>query len=183
MTRMNFCGTCAARLPAADPQVCSGCGTEWYRNSKPCSAALVEDHRGRLLLVRRERDPYAGDWDLPGGHCEFAEHPADAAVREVAEETGLRIRPIEVVDIAIYDPGSSGQGTTTVTVYYRAEIVGGVAHPADSEIREIGWFTPREIPSNIAFAPPQDGVVRRWAERAGSSTARPDQHDARGEDA
>jgi mutator protein MutT len=54
-----------------------------------CAGAVVRDDAGRLLLVRRGREPGAGRWSLPGGRVEPGETPAAAAAREVAEETGL----------------------------------------------------------------------------------------------
>lgn len=56
------------------PEVCVG-------------AVAVRD--GCLLLVRRGRAPALGKWSVPGGRVEWGETLADAAVREVAEETGL----------------------------------------------------------------------------------------------
>jgi ADP-ribose pyrophosphatase YjhB (NUDIX family) len=48
-------------------------------------------HDGRLLVVRRGRPPGAGLWSVPGGRVEAGETSAQAAVREVAEETGLAV--------------------------------------------------------------------------------------------
>ena len=50
-------------------------------------AVLVED--GHVLLVRRMNEPDAGLWGYPGGKVEWGEPIADAAVRELAEETGV----------------------------------------------------------------------------------------------
>ncbi len=56
-----------------------------------CAGAIVFDRDGRLLLVRRGREPDRGLWSLPGGRCEPGEPAADAAAREVREETGLEV--------------------------------------------------------------------------------------------
>lgn len=58
----------------------------------PCVGAVVHDGQGRLLLVRRGREPSRGLWSLPGGRVEPGETAADAIEREVLEETGLRVR-------------------------------------------------------------------------------------------
>lgn len=54
------------------------------------AAGAVCIREGRLLLVQRGRGVAAGTWSLPGGRVNFGELTADAAVRELHEETGIR---------------------------------------------------------------------------------------------
>jgi mutator protein MutT len=56
-----------------------------------CAGAVIRDDDGRLLLIRRGQPPAIGTWTLPGGRVEPGETPAEAARREVAEETGLTV--------------------------------------------------------------------------------------------
>jgi 8-oxo-dGTP diphosphatase len=63
----------------------------------PCVGAVVHDAAGRLLLIRRGHAPSAGLWSVPGGRVEADESEVDAVVRELAEETGLAVRPVRVV--------------------------------------------------------------------------------------
>lgn len=51
----------------------------------------------RVLLIRRGREPLKGEWSIPGGMLELGESLADGVKREVQEETGLRVRPIEAL--------------------------------------------------------------------------------------
>lgn len=60
------------------------------------AGAIVFD-AGRILLVQRGRPPAVGLWSIPGGHVEADESPADAAVRETSEETGLVVRVLQHV--------------------------------------------------------------------------------------
>ena len=57
-----------------------------------CVGGIVHDARGRLLLIRRGRDPHRGLWSVPGGRIEAGESPEQAVEREVREETGLSVR-------------------------------------------------------------------------------------------
>ena len=57
----------------------------------PCVGALVHDDDGRLLVVRRGREPGRGRWSVPGGRVEAGETDATAVQREVLEETGLHV--------------------------------------------------------------------------------------------
>src|SRR6187200_2672799 len=53
-----------------------------------CVGGIVR-YDGRLLLVRRGREPARGTWSVPGGHVEPGESDLEATAREVLEETGL----------------------------------------------------------------------------------------------
>jgi ADP-ribose pyrophosphatase YjhB (NUDIX family) len=60
-------------------------------------AVVVE--QGRVLLVRRGREPLKGHWSLPGGLLELGESLAAGVIREVREETGLRVEPVELIEL------------------------------------------------------------------------------------
>jgi ADP-ribose pyrophosphatase YjhB (NUDIX family) len=62
----------------------------------PAASAIVVDHDGRILLHRRRDNDM---WALPGGVMEIGESLADCAVREVREETGLRVEPTGIVGV------------------------------------------------------------------------------------
>ncbi len=56
-------------------------------------------HEGRVLLVRRGREPLKGQWSLPGGLLEVGESLVEGVIREVGEETGLQVAPIELIEL------------------------------------------------------------------------------------
>lgn len=56
-------------------------------------------HRGHVLLVRRGQEPLKGHWSLPGGLVEKGERLTHALRRELREETGLSIQPLEVIGV------------------------------------------------------------------------------------
>jgi ADP-ribose pyrophosphatase YjhB (NUDIX family) len=61
-------------------------------------ALIWRTDTGQVLLVQRGREPSLGMWALPGGLVEIGETLAEALVREVAEETGLAVRPGPFID-------------------------------------------------------------------------------------
>ncbi len=60
--------------------------------------AVVVD-QGRVLLVRRGTEPMKGRWSLPGGLLELGESLTEGIVREVREETGLEVEPVELIEL------------------------------------------------------------------------------------
>jgi len=164
---INFCARCGAPV---DPRpeggqivyVCARptCGYATYRNAKPCAGVLLED-RGRLLLVRRAVAPFRGDWDIPGGFLFEWEHPADGALRETLEETGLEIELTALLGVFIDSYGAAGYNT--LNVYYRARVTGGTLRPSDDAERA-EWFAPHELPDNMAFPDHERHVLDLWRE-------------------
>ena len=65
-------------------------GSEAKTEGRPLSVVIaVLIHQGKILLIHRRRGDYAGLWGLPGGKVEKDEHLSQAALREIAEETGI----------------------------------------------------------------------------------------------
>lgn len=60
--------------------------------------AVVVD-RDRVVLIRRGTEPLKGQWSLPGGMLELGESLVAGVVREVREETGLVVEPVELVEL------------------------------------------------------------------------------------
>jgi 8-oxo-dGTP diphosphatase len=117
----------------------------------PCAGAVVHDAAGRLLLVRRGREPGRGLWSLPGGRCEPGETAAAAAVREVREETGLEVAAGAVVG-RVERPGPAG--AVYVIDDVACTVTGGELAPGD-DADEVRWVAAAEL----AVLPLTDGLV------------------------
>jgi ADP-ribose pyrophosphatase YjhB (NUDIX family) len=155
-----FCSQCAAELPHPPPVTCARCGTRHHANAKPCGGALLS-HGGRLLLIRRADEPWQGRWDIPGGFCGQREHPAEAAARELEEETGVRGRLTGFLGMWLDDYAG---GEVCLNAYYLAEPDGEPELRAQpEEVSELGWFAPDELPlEEMAFPDHTRMVLEAW---------------------
>lgn len=110
-------------------------------SNRPVAAvsALVEE-QGRILLVKRGREPNKGLWSLPGGSIELGETATEALVREVREETSLEVEPGEVIGVR----DVIGVGFHYVVITFRARVIGGEL-AAGSDAEDAAWFTSAQI--------------------------------------
>jgi ADP-ribose pyrophosphatase YjhB (NUDIX family) len=164
----RYCPRCTAELERGFERVeCPACGFVSHSNSEPTACALVADAEGRLLLVRRAHDPYGGTWDLPGGFLEEAEHPLDALRRELLEETGLEVEPLDFVGAWIDRYGDGPDAPTTLNLYWTARVTGGEPVAGD-DAAELRWFPRDALPPDgeIGF-PNVREVLRAWRREAG----------------
>ena len=145
---------------------CSACGFVAYANSAPTANALCVDERGRVLLARRAVEPDRGRWDIPGGFLEEGEHPLEGIRRELREETGLEVEPLEFL-CATTDVYGDGPGAAaTLNLTWTARVVSGTPEPAD-DVDELRWFAPGELPppEELAFGDAVAGVLAIWLAR------------------
>lgn len=160
-----YCSACGAMLPSAPPVTCPACQTSHWRDQKPCASALVT--RGsRLLMVRRNHEPWIGCWDVPGGFCGLDEHPITTAEREVREETGFVIRVTGFLGVwlDVYDRTVDHRAQKlTLNIYYHGVPIDEVSGETDpAEISEVGWFTREMLPEHIAFPDHIAAVLKAW---------------------
>jgi NAD+ diphosphatase len=137
---------------------CRDCGWTFYGNPVPAAVALIL-RRGRLLLARRARPPYAGTWDLPGGFLEAGEHPEDGLRRELGEELGIGTGRVRLVGVATdrYGP----KGFALLTLVYRVTPASGRIRAAD-DVSEVRWFPRHAIPYGAIAFPVMRRLLRRY---------------------
>lgn len=103
------------------------------------SFAIIRDHRGRVLLgLRRDRDL----WNLPGGRAEAGETPWQACVREVAEETGLRVTVDRLVGVY-----AKPHKDEVVFAFLCTREHGKLT--LSDETRDLAYFDPGKLPDNL----------------------------------
>jgi 8-oxo-dGTP diphosphatase len=128
----------------------------------PSACAVVVDDRGFVLLGRRAD---TGRWSLPAGAVDPGEQPAEAAVREVFEETGVRIAVERLAGVALRGVTyPNGDVCEYLTVWFRCRPVGGRAVVNDEESTAVDWFP-------LDALPDLDAVDRLRIETALDDTA------------
>jgi ADP-ribose pyrophosphatase YjhB (NUDIX family) len=113
----------------------------------PATTVVVPDADRRVLLIRRSDN---GLWALPGGAMDVGEYLADAAVREVREETGLDVEIVGILGtytdprhVIAYDDGEVRQ---QFAICFEARQIGGTLLADGSEAKDARFFSAEELP-------------------------------------
>jgi 8-oxo-dGTP diphosphatase len=149
-TEFNYCPRCGTPLIREERfgqirPVCPQCGWIHFIDPKVAAAVLIEQD-GRVLLVRRDNEPFRGLWTLPAGFINGGEDPAEAAARECLEETGLRVRVTRVLDII---SGKEHPRGADFIIVYQASVIAGELKPGD-DANAVEWFARGDLPP-LAF--------------------------------
>ncbi|MCK9895241.1 NUDIX hydrolase [Frankia sp. AgB32] len=103
-----------------------------------------------VLLIRRGWPPYAGMWALPGGHLDAGERPETAAVRELAEETGMRAPELRLLGVYA-EPGRDPRGRY-ITWAYTTTLADTPAPTAGTDAAAARWVPAHEaLHEGLAF--------------------------------
>jgi ADP-ribose pyrophosphatase YjhB (NUDIX family) len=157
--KAQFCSKCGGSIDEQivgdrPREVCSVCGTVFYQNPLPAAAALVLDAERRVLLVKRKFEPSKGMWCLPIGFAEMGETIAEAALRELHEESGVVGRIVRLIDA---DSWSGAYYGDLLVVTFEVEKTAGAETPGD-DAEEVGYFPIDRLPP-LAF-PSNEKAIR-----------------------
>jgi ADP-ribose pyrophosphatase YjhB (NUDIX family) len=113
------------------------------------AAAVMFDENKNIFLVKSTYQRFQ-PWGLPGGSLEYGEHPEEAVIREVWEETRLNVCIEKLLLVNSWLPDRVG-------LYYLCRITGGTFHPTD-EVSEFGYFSLKDLPD---VKPLDTGMIKR----------------------
>lgn len=157
-----WCPICGSnQLSRADGCLkCEACGHREFGNPVTSVAIFIFDPEGRVLLIRRGREPALGKWAPPGGFLDAGEYLEEAVVRETGEETGLV--PENIRYLASFPNAYVYQGLArpVCDVFFMAEVGSTEVRMQHGEVDDFRWINPREIdPGELAF----DSMRRAFA--------------------
>lgn len=154
----QFCPFCAQKLVLKSDgerlrKRCLACNWTYYPREGASVMSLIL--RGKkVLMVKRNREPYKGTWMFPAGYTEFGEHPEESLKREVKEETGLKVVSSKLIKVfqAVDDKSAPGHFIFTYSVKATGKLKNGdkdenqeVAWQDIGNLPQIGWKIHKEI--------------------------------------
>lgn len=123
-----------------------GSGVPGYVTPKIAIGAVVGDDSGRILMIQRAD---SGVWLYPTGWADVGYSPAEVAIKEVQEETGIRCEVDRV--LAVHDGLRAGFSRIPLySLVFLCRAVGGELAPHPQECLDVGWFGRDDLPSPIA---------------------------------
>ncbi len=150
---VNFCLQCGAMMVFSHDHEeklrkrCPECGWTYYKNPVPAVACVVLNEKREILIIKRLVEPQKGLWALPSGYIEINQSPEEAAVDELAEETGFEGR---VASFVGYYDGTSPIYEKVLSLGFFLEITGGKLEAGDDA--EEAKFVPLSELPELAFS-------------------------------
>jgi 8-oxo-dGTP diphosphatase len=150
MKKRIYCAYCGGKIISKDDEgvsrdFCKSCGIFFYDNPLPVVSTILASDR-KILLVKRGRRPYRGKWCLPTGFAEIGESIEEAALRELAEETGVQGLIVNLVDVDSLTNDFYGD---LLFITFEVEMIGGELSTG-SDCIAIEYFQIEKRP-NLAF--------------------------------
>ncbi len=151
----QHCPRCGSVLPApvGNRLECSACGHRLFVNPTVAVAVIPELTDGRVLWIRRARDPGLGMLAMPGGFVDAGETAEAAARREVEEELGMALDRLQFVTSATNQYPFAGVIYDVLDLFFHARLREGVEwEPAAAEVSAVEVLGKEEVPeAAIAF--------------------------------
>ena len=123
-----------------------------YKYPRPAVTAdcvvMTNEPQPKVLLIQRGADPFKGAWAFPGGFMNMVETTEECAIRELEEETGLKVS--ELHQIGAYSKVDRDPRGRTISVAYLAIIDTQAPVKGQDDAAKAEWFPITELPQ-LAF--------------------------------
>ena len=123
-----------------------------YKYPRPAVTAdcvvITKEAEQKVLLIQRGDQPFKGGWAFPGGFMNMDETTEQCAVRELEEETGLRLSDVQ--QIGAYSKVDRDPRGRTITVAYLAIVDAPVAVTGQDDAAKAEWWPLSDLP-HLAF--------------------------------
>lgn len=123
-----------------------------YKYPRPAVTAdvvtIIKEEEPKVLLIQRGFEPYKGCWAFPGGFMEMDETTEECAIRELKEETGLKLD--SMVQVGAYSKVDRDPRGRTITIAYLAIVDEPLSVIAQDDAAKAEWFSINALPP-LAF--------------------------------
>ena len=128
---------------------CGDCGFVYYLNPSAATVAVITDGNGKILVATRSKEPAKGTLDLPGGFCDCHESAEEGVMREVLEETGLKVTGTRYLFSIPNIYSYSGMEIHTMDLFFECRTEGHSALRAADDVQELQWMKINELDSSL----------------------------------
>ena len=162
LEKFEYCPRCGSHHfveNGARSRKCENCGFEYFMNPSAANVAIIRNSKGEILITLRKQEPAKGTLDLPGGFTEIGETSEEGVVREVMEETQLRIKNLR------YFKSQPWPYPCGLMVGFFAEYESGELKLQDDELSRGGWFNKHSLPTIPEKLSLARMLIDDWLER------------------
>ncbi|HRI14876.1 MAG TPA: NUDIX domain-containing protein [Verrucomicrobiota bacterium] len=126
-------------------------------------AVIIQRADGRVLLIRRAKDPARGRWAPPGGFIDIGETAEHAAVREIREEVGLELAELTFLCSQPNDYPFADVTYPVLDLFFEAHVTQDQTNADDEEVTSLEWIDPDSVLAEDLAFPSMQAAWRIWA--------------------
>ncbi len=143
--RCPVCGSHHFETNSPKSKKCENCDFEYFMNPAAAVMAFITNSKGELLVARRKYEPSKGTLDLPGGFVDILETAEESVIREVAEETGLKVTGVRYLFSLPNKYLYSGLDVQTLDLFFLCQVEDVSQLKAGDDAADCMWVAPEDI--------------------------------------
>ena len=148
LEKFEYCPMCGSHhfvANGAASKKCENCGFEYFMNPSSANVAIIRNAKGEILVERRKNEPAKGMLDLPGGFASLGETAEEGVIREVMEETGLKVTSAKYLFSLPNIYRYSHIDIHTLDLFFLCEVEDDSVVAAADDAAEVMWLHPDDI--------------------------------------